>query len=51
MKIVSLCGMDDSCPVVKITEQAVEIGEENNLCILKLDEWEALKNKIMNKEI
>ena len=51
MKIVSLCGNTGCCPVVKITNEKVEIGEEGNLCVLKMDEWESLKSKILNKEI
>ncbi len=51
MRIVSLCGGDSCCPVVKITDDKVEIGEQGNLCILKLDEWEALKSKVLDKEI
>ena len=51
MKIVSLCGNDGCCPVVKITDEKVEIGEEGNLCVLNVDEWESLKSKILNKEI
>jgi len=37
--------------VVKLADDHVEIGEEGNLCVLKLDEWEILKSKIVNKEI
>jgi hypothetical protein len=51
MKIVSLCSGNSCCPVVKITDEQVEIGEEGNLCALKLDEWESLKSKIVNKEL
>ena len=51
MKIVSLCGGSSCCPVVKITGQKVEIGEEGNLCVLKLDEWETLKTKVLDEEI
>ena len=51
MKIVNLCSDGSCCPVVKITDDKVEIGEEGNLCVLKLDEWETLKDKIINKEI
>ena len=51
MKIVNLCSAGSCCPVVKITDDEVEIGEEGNLCVLKLDEWEALKSKILNKEV
>ena len=51
MKIVSLCGGNSCCPVIKISDEKVEIGEEGNLCVLKLDEWESLKSKILNKEL
>lgn len=51
MKIITLCSEGSCCPVVKVTDEQVEIGEEGNLCVLKRDEWEALKSKIVNKEI
>ncbi len=51
MKIVSLCGQDSCCPVVKIDEARVEIGEKDNTCVLTKSEWEVLKQKILNKEI
>ncbi len=50
MKIVSLCGKEPG-PVVKIADDHVEIGEEDNICVLTESEWEALKEKILNKEI
>lgn len=51
MKIVSLCGDKSCCPVIKLSDEKVEIGEEGNLCVLKLDEWESLKSKILHKEL
>ena len=51
MKIISLCREGSCCPVVKLTENQAEIGEEGNLCTLKLEEWEALKSKILNGEV
>lgn len=51
MKIITLCGQDSCCPVVKIGDKSVEIGEEGNLCVLKMDEWEILKSKVLDKEI
>jgi len=51
VKVVSLCHCCESCPVVKIDEEHVEIGEKDNLCILSKSEWEVLKQKILNKEI
>jgi hypothetical protein len=51
MKIVTFCSCGSCCPVVKLSDDRVEIGEGGNLCVLKLDEWETLKTKIINKEI
>ncbi len=51
MKIVSLCGQDSCCPVVKISDERVEIGEKDNLCVLTNSEWETLKQKILNEEL
>ena len=51
MKIVSLCQPGGCCPVVKIDEEHVEIGEKDNLCVLTKSEWETLKSKIINKDI
>ena len=51
MKVVSLCHPGSCCPVVKIDEEHVEIGEKDNLCVLTKGEWEILKQKILNKEI
>jgi hypothetical protein len=51
VKIVNLCREGSCCPVVKIGEQQVEIGEKGNSCILTEDEWEVLKQKIINGEL
>ncbi len=51
MKIVSLCSQDSCCPVVKIDDRHVEIGEKDNVCVLAKSEWEVLKQKILDKEI
>jgi len=51
MKIVNLCSCGSCCPVVKLDDKRVEIGEEGNLCVLTLDEWETLKEKILNREM
>ncbi len=50
MKIVSLCG-SGHCPVVKIDDERIEIGEKDNVCVLTKSEWEVLKQKILDKEI
>ncbi len=51
MKIVKLCREGSCCPVVKITDEHAEIGEKDNICVLTKDEWETLKQKIINKEV
>ncbi len=51
MKIVTLCREGSCCPVVKITDERIEIGEKDNICVLTKDEWETLKQKIINKEV
>ena len=51
MKIVTLCREGSCCPVVKITDEHVEIGERNNICILTKTQWETLKEKILKKEL
>ena len=51
MKIVNLCQQGSCCPVVKIDEHQIEIGEEGNSCILTKDEWEVLRQKVISGEI
>ena len=51
MKIITLCSSGSCCPVVKITDDHVEIGEEGNLCVLTTEEWETLKSKILKNEM
>ena len=51
MKIVTLCQAGSCCPVIKIMDTQVEIGEKNNTCILSIEQWETLKEKILNKEV
>lgn len=50
MKIISICGSCGQCPVVKVGDDRVEIGEEGNLCSLTIDQWETLKQKILDGE-
>jgi hypothetical protein len=51
MKIVSLCREGSCCPVVKVMDTRVEIGEKDNVCVLTMSEWEILKEKIVSKEL
>jgi hypothetical protein len=51
MKVVTLCKEGSCCPVVKITDSQVEIGENDNTCVLTMTEWEILKEKILSKEL
>jgi hypothetical protein len=51
MKIVTLCKEGSCCPVVKVSDDKVEIGEKGNLCILTIEQWQMLRDKIINKEL
>jgi len=51
MKIVTLCREGSCCPIVKITDVQVEIGEKDNSCVLTKAQWETLKEKILKKEL
>jgi hypothetical protein len=51
MKIVRLCAAGSCCPVVKVGEKHVEIGEKDNICRLTIEQWKALKEKILKKEL
>jgi hypothetical protein len=51
MKIVTLCSQGKCCPVVKIMGNCVEIGEDENTCVLTMEQWDTLKGKILNKEV
>jgi hypothetical protein len=51
MKIVKLCREGTCCPAVQIYEDRVEIGEDENTCVLSADEFEILKEKILSREI
>ncbi len=51
MEIINLCAKEGCCPAVKITDNLVEIGEKGNLCRLKINEWNSLKEKIINRKI
>ena len=53
MKVVNLCADKNCgcCPEVRIADEYVEIGEGDNLCRLKLEEWQALKEKVLSREI
>ncbi len=50
MKVVELCG-SGHCPVVKVADEHVEIGEKDNVCVLTKSEWEVLREKVLNREI
>jgi len=50
-KVVTLCRKGSCCPTVRITDERIEIGEKENLCILTVAEWDLLKEKILKREI
>jgi hypothetical protein len=51
MKIVALCKEGSCCPVIKLMDDKVEIGEKGTICVLTMEQWESLKKKILNKEL
>ena len=51
MKEVKLCKAGSCCPSVKIMDKQVEIGENSNICVLNMEQWGILKEKILNKEL
>lgn len=50
-RIVTFCSGKHCCPVVRFTEKDVQIGEKGNLCILKKEDWESLKKKILDGQL
>jgi len=50
MRVVQLCN-SGCCPEVRIDNNAVAIGEEGNLCVLKKEEWNSLVDKILSGEL
>jgi hypothetical protein len=46
MKIITLCQAGSCCPVVRIMDTHVEIGEDENTCILTIEQWETLKQRV-----
>lgn len=50
MKVVNLC-QKGCCPRVEIHEDFVRIGEEENTCTLKKEEWASLKEKVLKGEL
>jgi hypothetical protein len=51
MKEVKLCKAGCCCPSVKIMDKQVEIGEDSNTCVLSMEQWEILREKIISKEL
>jgi len=50
-KVVSLCNACLQCPLVRVTDAQVGIGEKDNTCVLTKEQWETLKEKILKKEL
>ena len=51
MKVVKLCREGSCCPEVKITDTKVAIGEKGNNCVLTLEQWKILKERVLSKEL
>ena len=50
-KTITLCPECGACPEIIFLDNEVRIGEERNLVKLKLDEWNAIVEKIQSGEI
>ena len=50
-KTIKLCSQGSCCPTVRVTDESVVIGEADNVCVLTVEQWDILKEKILNKEI
>lgn len=48
---VYLCGERGCCPFVEIKGNEVFIGEEGNMCRLTMEQFEVLKEKIIEGEL
>ena len=55
MKVVlcggGVCETVKDCPAVEVFDDYVTIGEDENTCILTLEQFNILKDKIKNNEI
>jgi hypothetical protein len=51
LKVVRLCKEGSCCPEVRVERDKVTIGEDKNICTLTREQWDILKEKIVNKEI
>jgi hypothetical protein len=48
---MSLCPACTACPEVEIIGDEVRIGEDNNLAILKRDEWNVLVDLVLSGQL
>lgn len=51
MKKLYLCEKCSGCPTVEIGEEYVRIGEGENMCTLKKEEWNVLVEKIKSDDL
>jgi len=51
MKVITLCREGSCCPVVRVMKDKVAIGEKGNTCVLTMEQWQTLKDKVLRKEI
>ena len=48
---IYLCGEKGCYPSIEIKDDCVVIGEGENCCTLTIEEWNELKNKIINGKL
>ncbi len=49
-RVIELC-CSGNCPKIELHEDKVLIGELDNTCELTMDQWNTLKDKIINNEL
>lgn len=50
-RTVTLCPECGACPEIKLFDDEVLIGEEENMVRLSTDEWNSLVDKILDGEL
>lgn len=46
-----LCKGGGCCPAIEIDDREVRVGEEGNLCVLKPEEWRALRDLVLRGDV
>lgn len=50
-RTITICPECSACPEIKVYDDQVTIGKDDNIVSLKIDEWNNMVDKIKNDEI